>query len=919
MVLNELRTGNTSCSVRKCPIAHGGRLYHHSASALPIFTERSSFSIAYSLLLAFSSATEFVCTSTNIIFRKFILNSSHPLISLLSCWVFDMDSPGVLKEIDCFISNSLRKQLLLILYKNRAAHRAMETEHIKDGRMKCTLDLLELNLLDGKSAEAEQGGGQTNSYLLRSSIMKLPTSFLGYFVNDECHFVPIEQGALVMDTVKEVMKEKSRVPEFDESHIAKALLPKPSPMIVSARLKANENNPFRGPMSARRKPADNDPDVLFLAQQNLAPWCPVRYKRFVPGDAFENRIPLLYPYEDSEFTSQYVSGPRQDEYTSALLSSLTPAPSTSLSHGRVEPTKQPTLEEIVQAIMIKAHVLRFNKLVECTRDRSTDPHSVTNAMVLQSVQKVAVLVRGWWVVKSELLYPPTTYSEHGTIPSTLLIRARDYIMAVFYRGEHLTRKTISSITRLPALEATEILKLLARKMAATQKGHVNHWEFYPPDHDFIRRYPDVVQQQRAAWEARIRQLCAQLKLEYLVSDGVRKKRRCSGRFSSESGSESEIEMPSLVSGVNISGGSGKRTSNSRRRRQLSLCNSSEDGEISDSPRQPLSKRARTQSFSVTSLQSPLSPPPTALTAAQPLVTPDVSFPPPTNGPALKSLTSSAVTPPIAKRRPESTNEQAPRIPTPPVPPPVPPPLPPPVSSAPQQTPVCCKPEPVSPAPSPPPQPMDTSTAVDVKPNITDLQSTVTPAQNGTAVQDEAHVSSAVGDNCPDLLLRFVEDKIRSRPILSLSELARSFQLTLYGSDCQHEYPLVAPGETAPPPGSEAERELLKIQLLRAVSVVGARTLVLPWPDVPTSLPEEPLFVAKVAGSECGAVSEASQKLRDAILDLFETLPGIKMKDVNDRLAELAINDLSKRTIASMLRHFCIYRHGRYFLRHTISD
>ncbi|CAH8462059.1 unnamed protein product [Dicrocoelium dendriticum] len=302
-------------------------------------------------------------------------------------WVLVM--AGVLKEIDCYLSSDLRKQLLLLFYKNRSNDRVMENEHVKECRMKATLDLLEMKVENGKNPSVGHEPNQSDSYLLRSEVLKLPSSVLGYFVNDECHLVPLEGDALVMDTVKELMKEMSRVPEARES--AGASQSQTPSVVVSARFKVSDSGDLRGQIGSRRKPTDNDPDVLFRTQQNLALWRPVKYRRFVPGDAFECRIPLLYPYEDNEMAGQTSSGPRQEDYTSSLLSSLAPTPANPT---RVEPAKQPTLEEIIQALMLKVHVIRFNKLVGCVRERFHDPHQVTNAAVLHHVQKVAVLVRG---------------------------------------------------------------------------------------------------------------------------------------------------------------------------------------------------------------------------------------------------------------------------------------------------------------------------------------------------------------------------------------------------------------------------------------------------------------------------------------------------------------------------------------------
>ncbi|KAA3672584.1 DNA-directed RNA polymerase III subunit RPC5 [Paragonimus westermani] len=874
-----------------------------------------------------------------------------------------MEKAGVLKE-----------------YKNRDAHRSLELELVKDGRMKSTFDLLELNLENGKNPSIGHDNGEPDSFLLRSEIMKVPTSLLGYFVNgtlsqrikfihqDECHLIPIETDALVMDTIKEPMKERSRVPEVPESSTSSQT----TPTVVSARLKVQDSGNLRGQLGGRRKPADNDPDLLFRTQQNMAPWRPVRYRRFMPSDAFESRIPLLYPYEDNELTCYGSNGPRQEDYISALLEPLAPVPT---SHGRVEPTQPPSLEELIQTIMLKVHVIRFGKLVGCARERFSDPHQVTNAAVLQHVQKVAVLVRGWWVVKSELLYPPATYSEHATIPTSLLIRARDYIvsqpfflimgfsysvtqlhsltllfrlqMAVFHRGEHLTRKTISSMTKLPALEATEILKLLARKMGTTQKGHVNHWEFHPVDQDFIRKYPDVVQQQHCLWEARIRQLCSQLKLERLVSDGARRKRRCSGRLSSESESETEVSIRSLVSGVHVSGGSGRQAGIARRKRQLSLSSTSasEDGNDWSAARHPTKKRPRTQSLSLAANNDSVSPltgtttalPQTTTTAlsANPsasrletlAVSNSFSFsvplsPPPVSKFSSPSLLTTSTTTPVQNQQNPKANVIHPiscsvAQPTD-------------VHSSVQPSLVTCKPEPTS----PPAAANSSSRNVRFEMNSTELLTQNIKPEPSETNHSHSMSTEEIGSTAEKsadcerstvspILLNFVREKFRTLPIISLSELAKMVQQSLCGSpedDQSSSFLYVRePGTPVPPPGSEAERELLKPLLTEALLQADARRLQVSWPTGREMRPEEPLFVARVAGSECGAISESTQKLRDALLDVCEKQPHFRMKDLMDRLEQLSIHGLARKTICSMLKHYCIYKHNRYYLRHTIMD
>lgn len=72
----------------------------------------------------------------------------------------------------------------------------------------------------------------------------------------------------------------------------------------------------------------------------------------------------------------------------------------------------------------------------------------------------------------------------------------------------------------------------------------------------------------------------------------------------------------------------------------------------------------------------------------------------------------------------------------------------------------------------------------------------------------------------------------------------------------------------PPPGSESERELLKTYLLKVLQTIDARQLTVCWPTIPTALEKEPLFVIKVAGPECGAVSESIAQVKCCVNPYF---------------------------------------------------
>lgn len=57
---------------------------------------------------------------------------------------------------------------------------------------------------------------------------------------------------------------------------------------------------------------------------------------------------------------------------------------------------------------------------------------ITPDVILKTLPKVAVLVRGNWVVKSEVLYPANTFSATSGVPAELMCRARDYVVSIVH-------------------------------------------------------------------------------------------------------------------------------------------------------------------------------------------------------------------------------------------------------------------------------------------------------------------------------------------------------------------------------------------------------------------------------------------------------------------------------------------------------
>lgn len=126
---------------------------------------------------------------------------------------------------------------------------------------------------------------------------------------------------------------------------------------------------------------------------------------------------------------------------------------------------------------------------------------ITAEALLKCLPQVAVLVRGNWIVKSEVLYPTGTLSAISGVPAEHMCKARDYVLLLFTQSQYVDRRKVSSLIRIPAEELKEILTGISRLR------HNKGWELsFAPDTDFILKHHDIVQRQSVIWEQKSKQL-----------------------------------------------------------------------------------------------------------------------------------------------------------------------------------------------------------------------------------------------------------------------------------------------------------------------------------------------------------------------------------------------------------------------------
>lgn len=86
----------------------------------------------------------------------------------------------------------------------------------------------------------------------------------------------------------------------------------------------------------------------------------------------------------------------------------------------------PILEQC-RTLLKDAQIVKFEQLLMLL----AGGEGLSADSLLRNLPKVAVLVRGNWVVKSDVVYPVDTFSSTSGVPAELMWRARDYVVIFF--------------------------------------------------------------------------------------------------------------------------------------------------------------------------------------------------------------------------------------------------------------------------------------------------------------------------------------------------------------------------------------------------------------------------------------------------------------------------------------------------------
>ena len=480
----------------------------------------------------------------------------------------ETDDP-VVQEVDVYLSKQLSENLYLFQYPVRPAHMPYDDICHLSARIKPEQAQVELELsvntdsvnyakskgeqialnVDGTCCSVDDGAQRfynsdklDKQVLVSTPVGVSPSTFVaGVYKDGELHLTPLKGVVPLRPSFKylDLIDKKSGGAETIEGpkdEDAKAV------MVRFAAVETEE-------AKARRMAS-----YEFVQQRrNEESWVNVRHHPI--GDATSiAECEAMFALRVNEVPGFHMS---PEDYLQQLIPRMVAAdtekpamPTNVLSMSEL---KHMTLGDQVKALLRNAKVILFTQLMTLL------PKGSDAVAVLRSLQQVALLVQGCWVVKSEVLHPDNTFSAFSGVPAAALCRCRDYIVWHFTQNRYLMRKDIAAVIKMPTEDVKDILEQMARPKV--NRG----WEFlFDYDAEFVGRHPEIVQRQSMIWDALFQQMAkvlniskADLKMAASTAasaiNSPPKRRRTVSRTRTKSGDRSMSDMSDNDTAVETGG------------------------------------------------------------------------------------------------------------------------------------------------------------------------------------------------------------------------------------------------------------------------------------------------------------------------------------------------------------------------------
>ena len=429
----------------------------------------------------------------------------------------------VVEEMDVFLSKELSQNLYLLQYPTLHLNQTFSADQRLIARVKPQHKKLEMDvMLDISSPNYDQskgeqiainvdGGGTGDGLTYENSVMDFQTlssklipqkgkRFAAAIVQDgQLHLTPIAHVMQMqpsfkyrdcaekraMHAAKMKAQNESGHSSQDEADEAKA---------VTIRFKSVESEATR----AMRENSYASYEKRLYQEKWIS--ASVHHRDHAYTDRERNRLFCNQAFSPLDDAGDY---PEMEVNSSSYLQALVPnyvvsdvdsgiGPENVLSISKL---KFLPLGEQLKLLMKSAKIMHFSHLLTLL------PSNPDANAVVRSLQSYAVLVKGCWIVKSEVLFPPDTVSPISGTPADLICKVRDYILCLFTKQAYLVRREITKQVNVSSDEVKSILEQISKMKV----GH--GWSLkLPCDQEFIEKYPEVHERQAMVWNNRCKQL-----------------------------------------------------------------------------------------------------------------------------------------------------------------------------------------------------------------------------------------------------------------------------------------------------------------------------------------------------------------------------------------------------------------------------
>ncbi|KAI9325480.1 Sin-like protein conserved region-domain-containing protein [Obelidium mucronatum] len=448
----------------------------------------------------------------------------------------DADDDAVVQEIPVFLSTQLLAAHGLVLVQHPATKRTQPLASAAAMRCKPVARRFEVDVaLETKGAnysddQAEKlGRGVDNEDILTAYDIKknnpyredqhkmlekitlqstlLPDSgggqyLIGALRDDEFHLTPISATIQLRPALRYIDKiaEKEKVAtQKIAQHEMNLENPnrkeeEPQEKGITLSVRSVEDNP-----EALRKAREIDEEKRFALEE----WVDLQlYEDHTPEsqEAYEKLFSL-----GDELTYSF----SKQDYLENIGPKLSSSVKLEIDQGKknVKPNwcmddmRNLPLPSLLRSLMLHAHVVSFSNIMELTDNQFEESD------VVEELERIAVLVRGVWVVRTELMYAGRTAD------------ARRYLLQLLGRSSKpVSRYDVNRLAKLPHLVITNMfLEICARVAVVTEANsghHVGGGKVLPgtesaskwglkvePDEEFCERWEQVVTRQRETVEA----------------------------------------------------------------------------------------------------------------------------------------------------------------------------------------------------------------------------------------------------------------------------------------------------------------------------------------------------------------------------------------------------------------------------------